>query len=88
MASGTSTAAFQLGGALGAAVVTTVVVARTAGGSPAALTAGMRADFLACAIFAGLALLLAVTLLRRPPAPAAAGAASAKHAATGPQDPR
>jgi MFS family permease len=88
VASGTSTAAFQLGGALGATVVTTVVVTRTVGGSPAALTVGMRAGFLACAIFAGLALLLAVTLLRRPPAPAAAGAASAEHAGTDPHGAR
>jgi predicted MFS family arabinose efflux permease len=54
-----NTAAFQIGGALGAAVITTVIVTHTSGTGHAALTGGFRA---ACALLAaiGLALFLAV----------------------------
>jgi MFS family permease len=58
VASGTNTAAFQLGGALGSAVATTVAV-----------TEGLGGAFVAAAAFAVLALVASVGLLR----PAAVG---------------
>jgi EmrB/QacA subfamily drug resistance transporter len=64
LASGLNNTAFQLGGALGVAVATTVAVSNTNGADPAALTEGFQAAFLACVAFpvAGLVLTL---LLRR-----------------------
>ena len=63
------TAAFQLGGALGAAVVTTVVVAQTAGPERlVALTEGFQAGFLTCVAFAVAGTALCLVLLRRPAA--------------------
>jgi predicted MFS family arabinose efflux permease len=64
LASGLNNTAFQLGGALGVAVATTVAVSNTSGADPAALTEGFQAAFLACVAFpvAGLVLTL---LLRR-----------------------
>ena len=58
VASGTNTAAFQIGGALGSAVATTV-----------AITEGLDGAFVAAAAFAALALVASVGLLR----PAAVG---------------
>ena len=58
VASGTNTAAFQIGGALGSAVATTV-----------AITEGLGGAFVAAAAFAALALVASVGLLR----PAAVG---------------
>jgi predicted MFS family arabinose efflux permease len=73
LASGINTAAFQIGGALGVAVVSTVAVSRTAGAGGAdgadplaALTEGFRAGFTACVALAVLGLALALLLLRRP----------------------
>jgi EmrB/QacA subfamily drug resistance transporter len=56
VASGTNTAAFQLGGALGSAIVTTVVV-----------SSGLGAGFGASVIYAALAAAVALLLLRRAP---------------------
>lgn len=59
--------AFQIGGALGAAIVTTVTVSHTIGADRLpALTGGFRAGFATCSILAGLGLLCALALLPRP----------------------
>ncbi|RZS36436.1 EmrB/QacA subfamily drug resistance transporter [Herbihabitans rhizosphaerae] len=58
VASGTNTAAFQIGGALGAAVVTTVVVSR------ADLVDGFNAGLIACVVFAGIGVAVALCLPR------------------------
>jgi Na+/melibiose symporter-like transporter len=71
VASGLSNTTFQLGGAVGTAIVSTVVVSRTdevAGGQIpglAALTEGFQAGFLACIVFAGLGLVAVIALLGR-----------------------
>jgi EmrB/QacA subfamily drug resistance transporter len=75
LASGVSNTALQIGTALGAAIVTTVAVSRSAGylaankgANPlAALTAGYQSAFLACAVLAGIGLALALMLPGRPP---------------------
>ncbi|OLF17869.1 MFS transporter [Actinophytocola xanthii] len=70
LASGINTAAFQIGGALGVAVVTSVSTAFASGDTPrAALTEGLGAGFGAVVVFAAVAVAVAVTLLR--PAPRA-----------------
>jgi EmrB/QacA subfamily drug resistance transporter len=74
LASGLSNTSFQIGAALGVAVVSTVAVSRTedflaanAGASPlAGLTEGFQSAFLACAILAGIGAALALLLLGRP----------------------
>ncbi|HEX2316556.1 MAG TPA: MFS transporter [Thermomonospora sp.] len=65
VASGLNNAAFWIGGALGAAVVTTVSVTFTDGTGPAALTDGYRAAFAACTALAALGAVIAVLLPRR-----------------------
>ncbi|SCX72844.1 MFS transporter [Variovorax sp. EL159] len=67
LASGINTAAFQLGGAFGAAAVATVAVSFAAVQSVPALHRGYQASFIACAVFAMAGLLVAWRLLRRPP---------------------
>jgi predicted MFS family arabinose efflux permease len=80
LASGLNNTAFQLGAALGVAVVTSVAVSATDAPSPAGLTEGFRAAFLACTAFpaAGLVLTLLLRGVRAPepltPATAVAGA--------------
>jgi EmrB/QacA subfamily drug resistance transporter len=64
LASGLNTAAFQIGGALGSAVVTTVAISQAGGSSPAALTQGYQSAFAAAAIFAAIGCALAMLLLR------------------------
>ena len=74
LASGLSNTAFQIGAALGVAIVTTVSVSRTedyltanAGADPlVALTEGFQSAFLAIAILAGVGVTLALLLLGRP----------------------
>ena len=74
LASGLSNTALQIGTALGAAIVTTVAVTRSAGylaahhsANPlAALTAGYQSAFLTCAMLAGIGLALALLLPGRP----------------------
>jgi MFS family permease len=74
IASGLSNTAFQLGGALGVAIVSTVAVSRSedylaanAGANPlVVLTEGFQFAFVACAVLAGLGVLLALTLLGAP----------------------
>jgi predicted MFS family arabinose efflux permease len=71
LASALNNAAFQIGGALGTAVVTTVAVSNTDGPNPlAALTEGFQSAFSAAIIFPALGLLFAITLLRRVRGPA------------------
>lgn len=73
LASGINSAAFQLGGALGVAVVATVALAWSGGADTLAdLTTGYQAGFLACAALAGIGLLVALFL----PGKASAGAAA------------
>jgi EmrB/QacA subfamily drug resistance transporter len=74
LASGLSNTAFQIGAALGVAIVTTVAVTRTddylatnTDATPlVALTEGFQSAFLAVAILAGIGVALALLLLGRP----------------------
>jgi EmrB/QacA subfamily drug resistance transporter len=74
LASGLSNTAFQMGAAIGTAIVATVAVSRTDdylaandGASPlVALTEGFQSSFLATAVLAGLGVALALFLLGRP----------------------
>jgi EmrB/QacA subfamily drug resistance transporter len=71
LASALNNAAFQIGGALGAAVVTTVAVSAADGPDPlSALTEGFQSAFAAAAVFSALGLLFAILLLGRPRRPA------------------
>jgi len=68
LASGISNTSFQIGGAFGVALLTTIAAARTAqvdGLEDAALTAGFRVAFAVAAVVSLLGALAAVTLLRR-----------------------
>jgi EmrB/QacA subfamily drug resistance transporter len=74
LASGLSNAAFQIGAALGVAIVTTVAVtssedylAANQGASPlVVLNEGFQSAFMACVVLAGIGLGLALLLLGRP----------------------
>jgi EmrB/QacA subfamily drug resistance transporter len=74
LASGLSNTAFQIGAALGVAIVTTVAVSRTddylatnTDANPlVALTEGFQSAFLAVAVLAGIGVALALLLLGRP----------------------
>jgi hypothetical protein len=74
LASGLSNTSFQIGAALGVAIVTTAAVTRTddylAANTDAnplvALTEGFKSAFLAVAILAGIGVALALLLLGRP----------------------
>ena len=74
LASGLSNTAFQIGAALGVAIVSAVAVSRTAdylaantGANPlASLTEGFQSAFLACAVLAGIGAALALLTLGRP----------------------
>ena len=74
LASGLNNTAFQIGAALGVAIVSTVAVARTedftaahGNGDPTlALTEGLQSGFVACVVLAGIGLLTALLLLRTP----------------------
>jgi hypothetical protein len=64
LASGLNNAAFQIGGALGSAIVTSVAVSQAAGLDPlTALTEGFQSAFAAALIFPALGLIGAVALL-------------------------
>jgi MFS family permease len=73
VASGLSNTAFQLGGALGVAIVSTVAVSRSEGflatnegADPlVVLTEGFQAGFVACVVLAGIGVAAAVLLLGR-----------------------
>lgn len=65
LASGINTAAQQIGGGLGIAVVSTVVASFAVGATPiAAMSSGFEAAFTACVIFAAVGLVITVVLLR------------------------
>jgi EmrB/QacA subfamily drug resistance transporter len=66
VASGINTAFFQIGGALGTAVVSGLLISQ-AGGSPTPTSelGGLQAGFTACVVFAAIGLCVALTLLRR-----------------------
>jgi EmrB/QacA subfamily drug resistance transporter len=81
LASGINTAAFQIGGAIGVAIVSTVVVTSTTGTSPEALTDGLSAGFLTCVAF-GVVGLLVTLFVMRTPKPAVAGAEAPTPAAS------
>ena len=74
IASGLSNTAFQLGGALGVAIVSTVAISRsgdyvaTHGGADplVVLTEGFQTAFVACGVLAGLGVMLALALLGAP----------------------
>jgi predicted MFS family arabinose efflux permease len=74
LASGLSNTSFQIGAAVGVAIVTTVAVSRTddylaantGAGRLVALTEGFQSAFLAVAILAGIGVVLALALLGRP----------------------
>jgi EmrB/QacA subfamily drug resistance transporter len=74
LASGLSNTAFQLGGALGVAIVSTVAVSRSEdylagneGANPlVVLTEGFQSAFVACVLLAGIGAALALLLLGRP----------------------
>ncbi len=79
LASGLNNSSFQIGGAIGVAIVSTVAVSQADGSSPlAALTNGFQAAFATAIIFAAVGLLAAVAVLGklRAPAPAPAPAAA------------
>jgi EmrB/QacA subfamily drug resistance transporter len=73
LASGLSNTAFQLGGAVGVAIVSTVAVSRSEGYLAAgeganplvALTEGFQSAFVACVVLAGIGVALALVLLGR-----------------------
>jgi EmrB/QacA subfamily drug resistance transporter len=74
LASGLSNTAFQIGAALGVAIVSTVAVSRSEdylaaneGASPlVVLTEGFQSAFVACVVLAGIGVALALLLLGRP----------------------
>jgi EmrB/QacA subfamily drug resistance transporter len=74
LASGLSNTAFQLGAAIGVAIVSTVAVSRTEdfiaehgpGNGLLALTEGFQSGFLACALIAGIGVIVTLSLLGRP----------------------
>jgi EmrB/QacA subfamily drug resistance transporter len=74
LASGLSNTAFQLGGALGVAIVSTVAVSRSEDYLAAneranplvVLTEGFQSAFVACVVLAGIGVVLALLLLGRP----------------------
>jgi fucose permease len=82
LASGLNNASFQIGGAVGVAILSSVAASHTEGAEPlAALTNGFQSAFAAAIAFAALGLVVAILLLgkarppmRVEPRPAAAGA--------------
>jgi EmrB/QacA subfamily drug resistance transporter len=79
LASGLSNSAFQIGGAVGVAILSTVAVSHADGADPlVALTHGFQAAFATAIIFAAVGLLVAIALLGklRIPAPVAEPAAA------------
>jgi EmrB/QacA subfamily drug resistance transporter len=70
LASALNNAAFQIGGALGAAVATSVAVSQASGPNAiAALNEGFQSAFAAAIVFAALGLVCAIVLLRKPQGP-------------------
>ena len=66
LASGLNNSSFQIGGAVGVAILSTVAVSQAEGGDPlAALTNGFQSAFATAIIFAAAGLLVAIALLGR-----------------------
>jgi EmrB/QacA subfamily drug resistance transporter len=81
LASGLSNASFQIGAALGVAILTTVAVSEADGADPlVALTDGFQSAFAAAIAFAAVGILVAGLLLGRTRRPVAEPAASAQAA--------
>jgi EmrB/QacA subfamily drug resistance transporter len=79
LASGLNNSSFQIGGAVGVAILSTVAVSEADGAGPlVALTNGFQAAFATAIVFALLGLVAAIALLGklRAPAPVAAGQAA------------
>jgi EmrB/QacA subfamily drug resistance transporter len=77
LASGLNNTSFQIGGAVGVAILSTVAVSEAEGTGPlAALTNGYQAAFTTAIAFAGVGLLTALLLLGRLRAPGAAAEAA------------
>ena len=73
LASGLNNTSFQIGGALGVAILSSVAVSEAQGADPlAALTNGYQAAFATAIAFAALGLLVAIVLLGKLAAPAPA----------------
>jgi len=74
LASGLNNSAFQIGGAVGVAIVSSVAVSQADGADPlAALTNGFQSAFATAIVFAAVGLVAAVALLGKLRAPEAAG---------------
>ena len=70
LASGLNNTAFHVGGAIGIAIMAAVALTQGKGATPPiAMTDGFSKAFIACAIFAAVGLVAAVTLLGRPRTP-------------------
>jgi EmrB/QacA subfamily drug resistance transporter len=66
LASGINSASFQIGGALGIAIISTVVASATIRVTPVALTGAFRTAFAASAIICAVGALVTLTMLRKP----------------------
>jgi MFS family permease len=82
LASGLNNSSFQIGGAVGVAILSSVAVSQAEGAQPLlALTNGLQAAFATAVVFAGLGVLLALLLFapsrRRTPVPAPDAAVAA-----------
>jgi predicted MFS family arabinose efflux permease len=81
LASGLNNSSFQIGGAIGVAILSTVAVSEADGSNPlAALTNGFQSAFATATIFAALGLLAAVAVLGRLRLPAPTGEPAAARA--------
>jgi EmrB/QacA subfamily drug resistance transporter len=81
LASGLNNSSFQIGGAIGVAIVSTVAVSQADGAEPlAALTNGFQAAFATAIVFAAVGVLVAATLLGRARIPAPTGDPAVAHA--------
>jgi EmrB/QacA subfamily drug resistance transporter len=82
LASGLTNSSFQIGGAVGVAILSTVAVSQAEGTNPlAALTEGFQAAFATAIVFAALGLVAAVALLgrRNVPVPGLGGEPAVAH---------
>jgi EmrB/QacA subfamily drug resistance transporter len=75
LASGINSASFQIGGAIGVALIATVVASAAPRPTPAALTGAFHDGFAACAVITAVGALVTLTMLRKPKAVGAAEAA-------------
>ncbi len=84
LASGLNNASFHIGGALGIAILSSVVMSQAVGPNPiVAMTEGFKAAYGAATLFAVFGIVAALFLLGRPRTPRAAGHLEAVGSATG-----